>query len=581
MSTDSNNLNNLQTDADLVDFSKGINKPKHNVAKNVGTGMQVAGKGTRIAGTGAKAVGTGAEYVGKGTSKAGKSMIKSGVNMSGTGLGAIVGVPLAALGAATTVAGEGARAAGVASKKIGSATEKVGEKVDNAGKNIRETSAEEESVDSANKKAIGIAKKINKTVAVVKILILFAIFLFILLFIVVIFVPVAYVLGILDFGGISNPSSGSISESAYLQSANRDCSGGIIVNEQVYDLEDYVAGVVTAEADPNQDMEALKAQAIAARTYAIVRTNHCKNSISNSSRDQNFNVNASDKAKQAVNETRGMVLTYDSTMFLSEYDSFYGKKEDCDSNGCSASYKKLPNGESNNIVLSNKYKFLIAGGHGRGMSQVYSYELADSGKNYEEILKFFYSSGVKISALNTQDYSSGLSAKSPVTGISTRVGAPSMNNKHDAHFYYSNYNLSYSAGFVGQCTWYSYGRANEILDEVGSSLKWKYAPDAKEWYTFNLSDSEPFSSSTDVNSPKVGAIIVWNGGKHGHVAVVEAVNDDGTIDYSEGNIDTVRNAATNPYGFRYQSHIPLSGGHGTISNIWTGYSFVGYIYMLE
>ena len=405
-------------------------------------------------------------------------------------------------------------------------------------------------------------------------------FVFIIFFIVVLITPL-FVLGIIDIGDLGSNNYYSASENAYLQNVNRDCSGGIMVDEQVYDLEDYVAGVVTAEADPNQDIEALKAQAIAARTYAIVRTNNCKNSISNSSGDQNFNSNATDKAKQAANETKGMVLTYNSTMFLSEYDSFYGKVEDCDSNGCSASYKKLPNGESNDIVLSNNYKYLIAGGHGRGMSQVYSYELADSGKNYEEILKFFYSNGIKISDLNVQGYSSGLSAKSPVTGISTRVGAPDTKNEHDIQFYYSNYNLSYSAGFLGQCTWYSYGRANEILSEVGSNLKWKYAPDAKDWYNYNLSDSEPFSSSTDVNSPKVGAIIVWNGGKHGHVAVVEAVNSDGTIDYSEGNIDAVRNSQTNPYGFRYQSHISLNGGQGTISNIWGGYSFVGYIYMLE
>lgn len=74
---------------------------------------------------------------------------------------------------------------------------------------------------------------------------------------------------------------------------------------------------------------------------------------------------------------------------------------------------------------------------------------------------------------------------------------------------------------------------------------------------------------------------MWSSNEFGHVAVVEAVNSDGTIDYSEANISTVK-SSSNPYGFRYQSNVSYTGTEtGTISNIWEGYTFVGYIYVIE
>lgn len=411
---------------------------------------------------------------------------------------------------------------------------------------------------------------------------------FSLIFTILSVIVILQTLGIIDIGNSNFVSPGvSYSPNSYIQSVENECSAGIMVGDQVYDLEEYVAGVVTAEADPGQNIEALKAQAIAARTYAVVRTDYCKNAIRNSSADQNFNVNATDNAKEAAKATNGLVLVNDSVMFLSEYDSFFNMSDyRCDVNQCSVTYTKLPNKESHVVSVSQAYKYLIAGGHGRGMSQVASYELADSGMNYKEILEYFYSPGTEIVRLaGTVGYTSGLSAPAPDTGISSRIAAPVVGNEHDDSFYYSENNLSYSTGFLGECTWYSYGRANEILSEVGSDLRWTHARDARYWLEDNIADGDnAFSYSTNVNEPKVGAIIVWDGGSHGHVAVVEAVNDDGTIDYSEGNIDAERkkDPVGNPHGYRYQSHISYAEtGYGTISNIWTGYKFLGYIYMIE
>ena len=416
-------------------------------------------------------------------------------------------------------------------------------------------------------------------------------FAFFIIFIVIIFMPVCLILGICDVGGGTAYSGNS-----NLYQAKEDCSSGIMVDEQVYSLEDYVAGVVTAEADPNQNIEALKAQAIAARTYAIVRTNNCRNSISNSESDQVFNPDSSEDAKRAANDTKGLVLMYKNNLFLSEYDSFYkGGDYNCTSDGskCSVTYKKLPDNEEHTVTITGSYIGLAAGGHGRGMSQVASYEMADNGSNYQDILKHFYSDGVSIVDLNkatppgSGTYTSGLSADA--NGFMKRVNMPVEGNEHDNKYWFSNYNLSFATGNKGQCTWYAYGRANEILDNAGSDLEWTIAPNASEW----LKSNPGFAYSTDYTKPKVGAIIVWdkhdvvgsNGrtNKYGHVGVVEAVNDDGTLDYSEGNINLVR-SSSNPYGFRYYANVPYTTtGDHTVSKIFVNpdYPFAGYIYLIE
>ena len=403
---------------------------------------------------------------------------------------------------------------------------------------------------------------------------------FIIIFISVVFSAVGSVLEWFDISKNSDVYTYNDSSVSAIKFA---CNDGIMVDNQVYDLEEYVAGVVTAEAASNQNIEALKALAIAARTYAIVKTDNCKNSISNSEDDQLFTSSASDDAKTATAATEGLILTYDSKIFLSEYDSFYkGGDYNCGSDGsCSVTYTKLPNNEEHIVTISASYTDLISGGEGRGMSKVASYELADSGKDYEEILKYFYSSDITIVDFNKiSGYNEGISGESD--GFSKRTTVPVQGNAHDDIFYYSSNNISFASGFTGECTWYAYGRANEILDSVGSSLKWSYASHAKGWYSYNLGlGSKGFSSSSNVNNPKVGAIIVWTSSKYGHVAIVEAVNDDGTIDYSESNVTSAK-SSSNKYGFRYQSHISYkNSGVGTISRIWDDYSFDGYIYMIE
>ncbi|MCM8709742.1 stage II sporulation protein D [Clostridium sp. SYSU_GA19001] len=106
------------------------------------------------------------------------------------------------------------------------------------------------------------------------------------------------------------------------------------------DLEEYVRGVVSAEMPAEFNIEALKAQAVAARTYVLSRmkelggsgcsigkgadvcdTVHCQAYLS---KEERFNSWAQKSAAEywgkiteAVNETAGQVLTYDGKLVTS------------------------------------------------------------------------------------------------------------------------------------------------------------------------------------------------------------------------------------------------------------------------
>ena len=97
-------------------------------------------------------------------------------------------------------------------------------------------------------------------------------------------------------------------------------------------LEEYVKGVIAAEMPIRFEMEALKAQAIAARTYAVKSTNYGASKIEASTRRQVFKsaderaISWKDEAtayekklKQAVEETAGEVLVYDNELITAMF----------------------------------------------------------------------------------------------------------------------------------------------------------------------------------------------------------------------------------------------------------------------
>ena len=111
-------------------------------------------------------------------------------------------------------------------------------------------------------------------------------------------------------------------------------------------LEDYIIGVVAAEMPASFELEALKAQAIAARTFATYKMEHRKESydIIIGVADQAYNTTTQmqnkwgadydtnyEKIKTAVEETKGSIMTYQGQTIESFYFSMSnGQTENCE-----------------------------------------------------------------------------------------------------------------------------------------------------------------------------------------------------------------------------------------------------------
>ncbi|MBK3495623.1 stage II sporulation protein D [Viridibacillus sp. YIM B01967] len=99
-------------------------------------------------------------------------------------------------------------------------------------------------------------------------------------------------------------------------------------------LEEYIVGVVAAEMGSSFQLEALKAQAIASRTFALKVTENGQKAIKASVLDQAFNSKQQRKQKwkadfeknekklqKAVNATTGKILTYEDELITAMFFS--------------------------------------------------------------------------------------------------------------------------------------------------------------------------------------------------------------------------------------------------------------------
>lgn len=101
-----------------------------------------------------------------------------------------------------------------------------------------------------------------------------------------------------------------------------------IINE--LPIEDYIMDVVAVEVRPDWEMDALKAQAVISRTYALYQKKKNGNSIyhiASSVIDQVYKGNNPDqRVSEAVEETKGEVLTFDNKPIEAFYHSTCGGK---------------------------------------------------------------------------------------------------------------------------------------------------------------------------------------------------------------------------------------------------------------
>ena len=158
-------------------------------------------------------------------------------------------------------------------------------------------------------------------------------------------------------------------------------------NNITIDIEEYLRGVVPSEIG-NADIEACKAQAVAARTFALIKHSCGKQLTDKSSSDQAFRVSRISSsyanALLAVEETAGQVLYYNKKLINTcPYSHSNG--------GRIRSSKEVWGGDR--AWLQSKidpYDSDPKNGHGVGMSQQGAIEMAKQGFTYQQILSFYY-----------------------------------------------------------------------------------------------------------------------------------------------------------------------------------------------
>ena len=123
--------------------------------------------------------------------------------------------------------------------------------------------------------------------------------------------------------------------------------------------------------------------------------------------------------------------------------------------------------------------------------------------------------------------------------------------------------------YLPNCTCYAAGRSAEIADApLGTEVP---GGNAKTWWTTTTWQKG--------SEPKVGAICVWGSSsvQYGHVAVVERVNDDGSVLISQSNYTRSSASAMNTNYFQTKTHKLVVGQKGTLTSPFLGYIYNPYI----
>ncbi len=160
---------------------------------------------------------------------------------------------------------------------------------------------------------------------------------------------------------------------------------------QLMDLEEYLCGVVPHEMSPTWPIEALKAQAVAARTYAMAtlpplgRPRHAADAdICTTAHCQAWTADASPAADAAVRSTAGQYLKYGDRIATAY---FFGH--------CSGRTKSVAEVWGGDAPWCQPVDCLTKSppplfGHGIGLCQAGARLMAERGYDYEMILHHYY-----------------------------------------------------------------------------------------------------------------------------------------------------------------------------------------------
>ena len=160
----------------------------------------------------------------------------------------------------------------------------------------------------------------------------------------------------------------------------------VLINK--LEIEEYLRGVVPAEMPSGWEYEALKAQAIAARSYALANLGKRWKygyDLKDTPEDQAYNGASAEteSTNQAVADSYGIVLIYDLKIIPAFYSASAG--------GHTVSAGQVWEKDLPYIRAVPSYDENVKkNGHGVGMSQHGANNLAKQGYNAYQILQYFY-----------------------------------------------------------------------------------------------------------------------------------------------------------------------------------------------
>lgn len=294
-------------------------------------------------------------------------------------------------------------------------------------------------------------------------------------------------------------------------------SSGPLEGEELVDLEKYILGVTYTENGGAPD-EAIKMQAIAARSFALTRSYGGK-------------ITTEDGA--SVIQIRA--CTWDQ--------AYCDPDKGCWSNGAGGEYGNtihsgydaskpwskpaLPENDRIRALVAETAGQVVVDKDGNVLNTPYMSNvqqqwnaMANQGKSVAEMVKKTYPNAVEV----TSNCTGG--------GNGSLEGGPDFSNA----MAWKSPNNEYAAqGLYGQCTWFAWGRFYEIYG---------YSPgfraDGGGWVSKLVHIHKDKFEESD--TPKVGAIFsAKNPAPWGHVGIVVGVNGD-QITIQEGNLDGVTNS---------------------------------------
>ena len=185
-------------------------------------------------------------------------------------------------------------------------------------------------------------------------------------------------------------------ENGYALFNGEMCEHVTVTNSEyagTYPLEQYVAGVVAGEVGFFGNDTVNKALAVAARGYFVTHNKDC--AIAGNATKQVYKPPTT-ATTAAARATEGLIAIKGGSALSTEYDAFAYKSEDNNYYYLHQQNQAIPKSwaDSKGITKSlNVYKNAY---HGRGMSQWGALYLAENGKSFDDILKYYYGSDITL-----------------------------------------------------------------------------------------------------------------------------------------------------------------------------------------